>query len=246
MKVSILNRIVVAVLSAVALVGMSMPTYAQQKPQQEQQPQQEKKQQPKKNKKQPQQAQKQQTKQQKGQPQAQQQQRAQQQQPQVQGKPRQQRAQQQQPQVQSKPRQQRAQQQQPQVNQPSQRAQRVAPAAQRTAWQQHRASNWQGEHRSWQQRGGYNGYRIPDDRYRSYFGPDHWFRIYSYPVVVYGGYPRFQYEGFWFSLVDPWPGDWSDDWYENDEVYIVYSNDGYYLYNRRHPDVGITISVFLN
>jgi hypothetical protein len=209
--------LVAAVISTVSLVGMSIAINAQQ------QPQQDKKQQTKQKKEQPQRAQKQQTKQQKEQPRVQQQQ---------------------QPQGQNRPQQQRAQQQQ--VNRPSQQGQRVQPAEHRGAWQQHRARSWQAEHRTWQQRGGYNGYRIPDDRYRGYFGPDHAFRIYSYPVVVVGGYPRFQYGGFWFMLVDPWPEYWSNDWYENDDVYIYYSNDGYYLHNRRHPGVGIAISISLN
>jgi hypothetical protein len=100
------------------------------------------------------------------------------------------------------------------------------------------------EHRTWQQRGGYNGYRIPEDRYRGNFGPDHSFRVYSAPVEVYGGRPRFQYGGFWFGVVDPWPENWSDNWYESDDVYVDYSGDGYYLYNRSHPGVGISLSVF--
>jgi hypothetical protein len=33
---------------------------------------------------------------------------------------------------------------------------------------------------------------------------------------VVGGYPRFQYGGFWLSVVDPWPEYWSEDWYDND------------------------------
>ena len=61
--------------------------------------------------------------------------------------------------------------------------------------------------------------------------------------MVVGGFPRFQYNGFWFSLVDPWPDNWGDNWYENDNVYIVYENDGYYMYNPRYPGVGIAISV---
>jgi len=62
-KVSILNRMLVAaVISAVSLVGMSMPTNAQQQPQQEQQPQKDKKQQ-KKQKKEQQRAEQQQQKQ---------------------------------------------------------------------------------------------------------------------------------------------------------------------------------------
>ena len=111
---------------------------------------------------------------------------------------------------------------------------------------QDRAHNWQSEHRDWQQRGGYNGYRIPDDRYRGHFGQDHWFRIHRYPMELYGGYPRFRYGGFWFGFMDPWPEYWSDDWYDNDDVYVVYSDDGYYLYNRRYPQDRIAITVYVN
>jgi hypothetical protein len=114
---------------------------------------------------------------------------------------------------------------------------------QQSAWQEHRSQRWDSDHRNWQQRGGYNGYRIPDDRYRGYFGQDHGFRIYGLPFLVVGGYPRFQYEGYWISLVDPWPEYWGNDWYDNDDVYVTYANNGYYLYNRRYPNVGIAISI---
>jgi hypothetical protein len=111
------------------------------------------------------------------------------------------------------------------------------------AWQVHRAQSWQSDHRDWQQRGGYHGYRIPDDRYRGYFGPDHGFRIYGLPFLVVGGYPRFQYEGYWFSAVDPWPEYWANDWYDTDDVYVTYVDNGYYLFNRRYPNVGIAVSI---
>jgi len=114
---------------------------------------------------------------------------------------------------------------------------------QRTAWQQHGSQHWESDHRTWQQRGGYHGYRIPDDRFRGYFGSNHGFRIYGLPFLVVGGYPRFQYEGYWFSAVDPWPVYWGNDWYDNDEVYVNYVDNGYYLYNRRHPGVGIAINI---
>jgi hypothetical protein len=113
-------------------------------------------------------------------------------------------------------------------------------------WRQHRAHNWQSEHRDWQQRGGYNGYQIPEDSYSSYFGPEHSFRMSSYPVTMVGGYPRFQYGDFYFSVVDPWPEYWSDNWYDNDDMYIDYSGDGYYLYNRRYPQDRIAITVYAN
>src|ERR1019366_1775757 len=167
------------------------------------------------------------------------QQRAQQQQ-QTQNKQTQQRAQQQQ-QNQNKQTQQRAQQQQ-QGNQRPQRTQEQQRVEQ-SAWQQHRSQHWDSDHRNWQQRGGYNGYRIPDDRFRGYFGPDHGFRIYGLPFLVEGGYPRFQYNGYWFSMVDPWPEYWANDWYDTDDVYIAYVDNGYYMFDRRYPNVGIAISI---
>jgi hypothetical protein len=138
------------------------------------------------------------------------------------------------------------QQNQQQANRPSQQEQHGQRGEQRAVWQEHRAHSWQSEHRDWQQRGGYNGYRIPEDRYRGNFGADHSFRIYRYPVELYGGYPRFQYGGFWFGLMDPWPEYWSDDWYDNDDMYIVYSDEGYYLYNRRYPRDRIAVTVYVN
>ena len=113
---------------------------------------------------------------------------------------------------------------------------------QHSAWDGHRSQHWDTEHRRWQQRGGYHGYRIPDERFRGYFGSDHGFRIYGLPFLVVGGYPRFRYGGYWLSLVDPWPEYWGNDWYENDDVYVAYDN-GYYLFNRRYPGTGIAISI---
>jgi hypothetical protein len=113
-----------------------------------------------------------------------------------------------------------------------------------SAWQEHRARSWESDHRTWQQRGGYRGYRVPDDRFRGYFGPDHGFRIQGRPFLVVGGYPRFQYEGYWISAVDPWPEYWGNDWYDTDDVYVNYADNGYYLYNRRYPTApGIAISI---
>jgi primosomal protein N' len=133
-----------------------------------------------------------------------------------------------------------------QANQPSQPVQHIAQGEQKNVWQQHRAQNWQADHRTWQERGGYSGYRIPEDHYHGHFGQYHSFRIYSHSMEIYEGHPRFQYNGYWFGVLDPWPESWSDDWYENDDVYITYYGDGYYLYNRRHPGVGIAINVYVN
>jgi len=81
--------------------------------------------------------------------------------------------------------------------------------------------------------------RIPDNDYRSHFGRGHEFRI-GTPRLV-GGYSRFQYGGYWFGFVDPWPA----NWYYTDEVYVVYANGGYYLCNPSYPGTQVAISVVL-
>lgn len=113
----------------------------------------------------------------------------------------------------------------------------------RSGFTQSRAQSWSTEHRGWTQRGGYNGYRIPDDRFRMYFGHEHGFRIGRLPLVFVGGYPRFQYDGYWVTCVDLWPETWPAAWYENDDVYLDYTADGYYLYDRNYPGVGIAVTV---
>jgi hypothetical protein len=113
-------------------------------------------------------------------------------------------------------------------------------------WQQQRATHWQTEHRNWQQRGGYNGYRIPEDHFRGSFGQDHGFRMNNMSMEMYSGHPRFQYGGYWFGVIDPWPEYWAGDWYENDDVYVEYYGDGYYLLNRRYPDDRIAVTVYMN
>ena len=110
-------------------------------------------------------------------------------------------------------------------------------------WRQHRARNWSRDHRTWLQRGGYGGFYIPADQFRLHFGVGHLFRLHTRPIIVMG-YPRFQYGGYWFMLVDPWPESWAWDWYATDDLYIDY-DAGYYLYNRRHPGIAIAISVVL-
>jgi hypothetical protein len=81
--------------------------------------------------------------------------------------------------------------------------------------------------------------RIPDARFRSNFGREHSFRIGS-PTLV-GGYSRFQYGGYWFGFVQPWP----DGWYYTDDVYVDYIDGGYYLCNPYYPGDQIAISVVL-
>ena len=224
-------------MAVLLLLGTVGPTYAQQEQQQEDKRQkQEQKAKPEKQQEaKPQKQEEQQAKSQQEQEKKQKQNKSARQEQQQEAKPQKQEQQQE-----------KSQQNQQQANRPSEQEQHGQPGEQQAAWERHRAHDWKSEHRDWQQRGGYNGYRIPEDRYRGYFGPTHAFRIYSYPVVVVGGYPRFQYGGFWFIVVDPWPEYWSDNWYDNDDMYIEYYGDGYYLYNRRYPQDRIAISVSVN
>lgn len=113
-----------------------------------------------------------------------------------------------------------------------------------SAWRDHRTSRWEADHRTWSQRGGYGGYCIPRAQFQGWFGTQHWFRIPSRPVI-YQGYPRFWYRNYWFFIVDPWPDFWGEDWYLDDDVYIDYTIDGYYLFSRRHPGVSLAVAVSL-
>jgi hypothetical protein len=122
--------------------------------------------------------------------------------------------------------------------------QRDQQVQQRNTWQQRRARSFQTESRTWGQRGGYNGYHIPDSYFSSYYGRDHGFRLFGLPFRIVSGNPRFQYGGYWFTSMDPYPEYWGDSWYETDDVYVDYADDGYYLYNRTHPGrAGIAISI---
>ncbi|HJW72556.1 MAG TPA: hypothetical protein VJ486_06830 [Geothrix sp.] len=111
-------------------------------------------------------------------------------------------------------------------------------------WRDHGTTRWEADHRTWSQRGGYAGYCIPRQQFQVWFGDRHWFRIPSRPVI-YEGYPRFWYRSYWFYLVDPWPDFWGEDWYLDDDVYIDYVYDGYYLHSRRYPGMSLAIAISL-
>jgi len=116
----------------------------------------------------------------------------------------------------------------------------------RTEWIQHRARNFNSEHRSWRDRGGYRGYRIPDTYFRSHFGRSHRFRGSRVNFVFLGGSPAFDYGDYRFTLAEPYPEYWGDNWYESDDFYVDYVNDGYYLFDSRFPDrPGVALSVNL-
>jgi len=85
-----------------------------------------------------------------------------------------------------------------------------------------------------QRAGGNGGGRIPDDRFRANFGREHRFR------VSQGDYSnhRFQYGGYSFGFVDPWPS----NWLYTQEVFVVEIDGVYYLCNPMYPGMNITLS----
>ena len=84
----------------------------------------------------------------------------------------------------------------------------------------------------------YHG-RIPEQHFHEHFGREHHFRFHR--PEIYQGRPRFQYSGYWFEMVDPWPMGWGYD----DDVYVDYVDDQYYLYDPVHPEGRIVINVVL-
>ena len=81
--------------------------------------------------------------------------------------------------------------------------------------------------------------RIPDDRFRANFGQGHVFVI-SQPELV-GGFSRFQYGGFSFGFLQPWPV----GWYYTDDVYVDYVDGEYFLFNPYYPGARVGISVVI-
>jgi hypothetical protein len=53
------------------------------------------------------------------------------------------------------------------------------------------------------------------------------------------GSGRFQYGGYWFNVVQPWPV----GWLYTDEVYVDYLNGGYFLCDPVHPGVYISVNI---
>ena len=82
-----------------------------------------------------------------------------------------------------------------------------------------------------------NGGRIPDDRYKANFGREHRFRVSE------GDYRnhRFQYGGYWFGFVDPWPS----NWLYTQDVYVIEIDGVYYLCNPMYPGVNVALNVTL-
>jgi hypothetical protein len=213
------------------LMGMGAPAHARQEKQEEKAKPQKQEQQAKPERQQQAQAPKQQPQHQQQAQAPKQQQQHQQQQAQT---PKQQQQHQQQQAQAPKQQQQQAQGHQGQQQQSRQQQSRTSQAPERTQQAQERQRSQPALRLSARGSG-----RIPDQRFRSNFGRDHRFRI-NEPVLV-GGYSRFQYGGYWFGFVEPWPV----GWYYTDDVYIDYVDGGYYMYDPYYPGARFSISVVI-
>lgn len=89
-----------------------------------------------------------------------------------------------------------------------------------------------------QGRPGGNSARIPDDKFKAHFGRGHTFKAQG---VIVQGQTQFQYGGYSFTLVDPWPVGWG----YGDDCYIDYIDGEYFLFDLLHPGVRIAIIVVL-
>jgi outer membrane biosynthesis protein TonB len=81
---------------------------------------------------------------------------------------------------------------------------------------------------------GGGGRRVPDEQFRASFGSSHHFRVHR------SDDRRFNYGGYYFQYSEAWPSDWD---YDNDDVYIDYSDGEYYLINPRHPGVRLLVVI---
>jgi hypothetical protein len=77
--------------------------------------------------------------------------------------------------------------------------------------------------------------RIANAHYDSRFGRDHSFHVNRRDY----DHRRFQYGGYAFGFIDPWPVNWG----YSDDVYVVYTDDGYYMYNHAHPGLRISLNI---
>ncbi|HEY5282405.1 MAG TPA: hypothetical protein VIM14_06405 [Polyangia bacterium] len=127
---------------------------------------------------------------------------------------------------------------------PQQHMQQAAPAPQRQVRQTgpgRRDGAWQGHARPQhsppmgENRRGYQHGRISDNHYDARFGQEHSFHVNRRDY----DHRRFRYGGYAFGFIDPWPVNWG----YSDDVYVEYADGGYFMYNRFHPGVRISIDI---
>ncbi|MGD0109798.1 MAG: hypothetical protein ABSC06_38110 [Rhodopila sp.] len=106
--------------------------------------------------------------------------------------------------------------------------------------QTHNASpgNRMGQARNYNSRPG--GMHINPDYFATHFGHDHRFRFADCGPRVLGGELYFSFNGGWFGVMGPMPGNWG---FQTDYLYIGIGDDGnYYLYDAQFPDVSVQLT----
>jgi hypothetical protein len=88
-----------------------------------------------------------------------------------------------------------------------------------------------------QQAAGNRGSQIPADKFKANFGQQHTFRV---SQADYSNH-RFQYGGYAFGFVDPWPS----NWLYTQNVYVIEIDGVYYLCNASFPGVNLALSFTL-
>lgn len=123
-----------------------------------------------------------------------------------------------------------------QMQQPQERPNMERP--QKREQGRHEQARPQGQVQGGAKEHGGNQRRIPDADFHAHFGRVHHFA--PGRVQVYGGRPQFTYSGYVFELVEPWPTDWA---YDDDDYYIDYLDDEYWLYSLRYPGVRLELII---
>jgi hypothetical protein len=77
--------------------------------------------------------------------------------------------------------------------------------------------------------------KIDDAHYTAHFGSAHRFRVSEGDFRNH----RFAYGGYDFVFIDPWPTAWA----YSDDVYVVYVDGGYYMYDVVHPGLRIAVNI---
>ena len=80
----------------------------------------------------------------------------------------------------------------------------------------------------------HGGRVIAQEKFQAHFGREHHFHAH-----INRGDPHFAYGGYTFEYVEVWPAEWSYD----DDFYIDYYDDDYYLCDVEHPEVRLVVIV---
>ncbi|MGC9952485.1 MAG: hypothetical protein ABSF64_39610 [Bryobacteraceae bacterium] len=97
------------------------------------------------------------------------------------------------------------------------------------------------------------GLRINPEYFGTHYGYAHGFHFANYAggacigdcgLRQFGGEWYFDFNGGWFGIVSPMPGNWA---YQTDYLYIGVGGDGnYYLYDAQFPDVAVQLTFVQN